>query len=130
MKTYIKVFTIKKYFFIIQRYILSSICAWEILMKYIRTLFEDADVQSMLHENRPVVEQAMGALQYFYPVMAKYIAENYAEFLDEDLESTQKNVYTFSTFATNHFLSECAAIYGRKVAHQEVLKEQARTEFI
>ncbi len=99
-------------------------------MSRVTALMESAGTRAMLQENKDLVLEAAGATQQFYGVLQNYIAENLVEFLDENLEETAKNIYTFSTYATKQFLNEISAVYGRQVHQAEVLKEAARTEFV
>ena len=99
-------------------------------MSRVTALMESAQTRAMLHENKDLVLEAAGATQQFYGVLQNYIAENLTEFLDEDLEQTAKNIYTFSTYATKQFLNEIAASYGKRVHEAEILKEAASTEFV
>jgi len=99
-------------------------------MRRVHALLENSATRNMLHENRGLVMEASNDLCKFYNVMQNYIAENIVEFLDESLEETSKNIYTFSTFATKQFLNEIAAIYGGHIHKTEVLKEAAKTEFV
>jgi len=99
-------------------------------MSRVTTLMESAQTRAMLHENKGLVFEAAGATQAFYGLLQNYIAENLVEFLDENLEETAKNIYTFSTYATKQFLNEISASYGKQIHQAEVLKEAARTEFV
>lgn len=99
-------------------------------MKHVQALLESADTQNILTENAALVEDASTAMMYFYGAMQNYIQENIVEFLDENLEETAKNIYTFSTYATKQMLTEVATVYGRQIQQKEVLKEAARTEFV
>ena len=99
-------------------------------MSRITTLMESAQTRAMLQENKDLVFEAAGATQQFYGVLQNYIAENLVEFLDENLEETDKNIYTFSTYATKQFLNEVAAVYGKQIHQAQILKEAARTEFV
>ncbi len=99
-------------------------------MSRVTALMESAQTRAMLQENKDLVLEAAGATQTFYNILQNYIAENLVEFLDENLEETAKNIYTFSTYATKQFLNEVSAVYGKDIHQAQVLKEAARTEFV
>ena len=91
---------------------------------------ESAQTRSLLQENKELVVEASNVMGQFYGILQNYIAENLVEFLDENLEETAKNIYTFSTYATKQMLNEISAVYGKQVHQAEVLKEAAKTEFV
>ena len=99
-------------------------------MRNVKALLESAETQSLLQENVGLVQEASNALSNFYGVLNNYIAENLVEFLDENLEETAKNIYTFSAYATKQMLTEISTIYGKHVHQAQVLKEAAKTEFV
>lgn len=99
-------------------------------MQKIKALLENTETQTMLEENKEVVNEATQVMGQFLNILNNYISENLVEFLDENLEETARNIYTFSTFATKQMLSETTAVYGRSVHQAEVLKEAAKTEFV
>lgn len=99
-------------------------------MERLTALMESAETKSLLRENKDIVLEAAGQAQAFYGILQNYIAENLTEFLDENLEETAKNIYTFSTYATRQFLNEISAVYGRQIHQAEILKEAERTEFV
>lgn len=75
-------------------------------MKHVQALFESAETQSILQENAALVEDATNAMANFYGVLQNYIQENIVEFLDETLEETAKNIYTFSAYATKQMVRQ------------------------
>ncbi len=99
-------------------------------MSRLATLMESAQTRNLLHENKDLVFEASNLTGQFYGVLQNYIAENLVEFLDENLEETAKNIYTFSAYATKQYLNEIAAVYGGRLHQAQVLKEAARTEFV
>lgn len=99
-------------------------------MRKLYALMESAQTRSLLQENKELVIEAADVINRFYGIMQNYIAENLVEFLDENLEETAKNIYTFSTYATKQMLNEISAVYGKQVHQAEVLKEAAKTEFV
>ncbi len=99
-------------------------------MNKLYALMESAETKSLLRENKELVLEAGNVMNQFYGLLQNYIAENLVEFLDENLEETAKNIYTFSTYATKQMLNEVSAVYGKKLHRAEILKEAAKTEFV
>ena len=99
-------------------------------MERLTALMESAETRNILHENKDLILEATSQVQGFYGILQNYIAENLTEFLDETLEETAKNIYTFSTYATRQFLNEISAVYGKQIHQAEILKEAERTEFV
>jgi hypothetical protein len=99
-------------------------------MSKVRALLENEEVQSLLSENEEILEAASADFAGWYDTMSNFILENLEQFLDENVEETYKNVYTFSTFATSQFLAETSNIYGRELHTAEVIKEAEAREFI
>lgn len=98
-------------------------------MKKVISLLESAETQSLLQENSVLVEQATNDLGAFYGVLNNYIAEHLEEFLESDLQETNKSIYTFATFATKQFLCELSSYYGKQIHNAQVLKESVKNEF-
>ena len=99
-------------------------------MEKLYALMESAETKALLQENKELVVEATKVMNDFYGILQNYIAENLVEFLDENLEETAKNIYTFSTYATKQMLNEVSAVYGKQMHQAEVLKEAARNEFV
>lgn len=99
-------------------------------MRKVQALMENAVTKQILAENADSINSATAAMNNFYGVLNNYITENISEFLDENLEETSKNIYTFSAYATKQMLTELSTIYGNQIHQQEVLREAARTEFV
>lgn len=97
---------------------------------YVQTILESAESRQIIQENANLIQEAVADLQGFHSILTNYIAENFVEFLDENLEETAKNIHTFASFATKQLLGETAALYGQQMYQNEILKEQARTEFV
>ena len=87
-------------------------------------------INIFLSENKQLVESASQDMIGFYNLLTNYISENLVEFLDENLEETAKNIYTFASYSTKQFLNEISALYGRNLHQAQVLKEAAKTEFV
>ena len=98
-------------------------------MNKIVSLLENAETQSILQENQPLVEQAVKDLGNWYTFLNNYVSENIEEFLESDLTETSKSIYTFSTFATKQYLCELSSYYGKQMHTAQVLKESAKNEF-
>ncbi len=99
-------------------------------MSRINTLLENESVVSMLEENTDLLEEANASFDDWYGVMVDFVMENIEDFLDENLEETSKNVYTFATFATSQYLSEVSHVYGQQLEEVEAIKEAAEHEFV
>ena len=92
-------------------------------------LLESEETRSILSENQELLTEAVGNVAEWYGILNTYISENIEEFLEDTLEETTKNVYTFSTFATKQYLNEVSSAYGKQMHSQKVLKEARANEF-
>lgn len=99
-------------------------------MDKVKMLMESEFAQNLLQENQEIVNEANDCLTKFYYDLNNYIVENITEFLDENLEETSKNIYTFSAYASKQFLTEMSTVYGSQLHEKEILKEAERTEFV
>ena len=99
-------------------------------MSRVNALLENENVISMLEGNSELLEEANQAFDGWYDVMVNFVMENIEDFLDENLEETSKNVYTFATFATTQYLSEISHVYGQKLEEIEAIKEAQEHEFV
>ena len=99
-------------------------------MSKIKALLENEETVKMLSEHEELLQEANASFDEFYDIMAKFVAENIEEFLDENLEETSKNVYTFATFATAQYLSELSTMYGKKMEELEEIREAREHEFV
>jgi hypothetical protein len=99
-------------------------------MSRVKALLEDQELSSILSENEAILEQSTAEFNEWFEVMTTFVTENIEEFLDESLDETKKNVYTFATFATSQFLAETANRYGRQIYQSEVIKEAQEHEFV
>jgi len=99
-------------------------------MSKVQALLENEEIINVLNENQVLVEAAVSELDGWYQQMTDFVLEHIEEFLDENIEETAKNVYTFSTFATSQYLSEISHRYGAQMHQSEVLKEAAKHEFV
>ena len=75
-------------------------------MKRVQALLENAETQNILQENKHLIQESSAELMNFYGIMQNYIQENLVEFLDENIEQTARNIYTFSTYATKQMVRQ------------------------
>lgn len=99
-------------------------------MQYVQALLENAETQNILQENSELINEASNIMANFYGVLQNYVQNNIVEFLDENIEETSKNIYTFAAYATKQMLTELSNVYGNKIHQNEILKEAERTEFV
>jgi len=99
-------------------------------MSQIKSLLENESIQGVLQENEEIVNDVQGKIEMFPERLKNYVAENIEEFLSPDLETTFKNIRTFSEVAQAQYVAEVTSLYGEEMFGDSVMLDASINDYL
>ena len=94
-------------------------------MSMLQTLLENEEAKNFLVENQELILEAAEDVSSFQEILKEYVVQNPDYFMENDLDTTYKNIRIFSEVATAQYLSEIVAIHDQNITESE----KAKTEY-
>ena len=92
-------------------------------MEKIREIFEDEEIVKFLKENEDLLEEALDITVGFKQILRQFVFENIAEFVENDISTTAKNIRIFCSGATRTFIAEMSKNVGDLMIQNEQMKK-------
>lgn len=92
-------------------------------MEKIREIFEDEEIRSFLKDNEDLLKEAIDITAGFKQILRAFVFENIAEFVEDDISTTAKNVRIFCSGAARTFIAEMSKNVGDLMAQNEKIKK-------
>lgn len=99
-------------------------------MSQIKSLLENESIQDVLQENEELVNAIEERISAFPEKLKEYVAENIEEFLAPDLETTVKNIRTFSEVSQAQFIAEVTSVYGEQIFGDSVMLDASISDYL
>lgn len=99
-------------------------------MEKIKALLESEDVQVFIKDNNIIFENLAVSARDFAKILKETVLQNPMDFISENVESTYKNIRTFSEAATEQFLTESVAMLSSQMTDEIYVHESVVDEYL